>query len=51
LSRQTLKENFRKQILEFCGELPEQLIQRIDDVVKTSKHISTKHKKLILGDY
>ena len=49
LSRQTLKENFQKQILEFCGELPDQLIQRIDDIVKASKHISTKHKKLILG--
>ena len=50
LSRQTLKENFKKQILEFCGELPEQLLQRIDEIVKVSKHISSKHKKLILGD-
>ena len=50
LSRQTLKENFYKQILEFCGELPADLIQRIDEIVKGSKHISIKHKKFILGD-
>lgn len=50
LSRKTLKENFRKQILEFCGELPNDLIQRIDEIIKDSKHISPKYKKLILGD-
>ena len=49
LSRQTLKENFRKQVLEFCSELPNDLIQRIDGIVKASKHISPKYKKLILG--
>lgn len=50
LNRDVLKGNFQVNVLEFCGELPKHLIERVDDVIKSSRHISIKNKKLILGD-
>ena len=49
LTKNSVKVAFSKNTLTFAGELPDHLIEKIDDIIKTSLVISTTDKKKILG--
>ncbi len=51
IPRDTLKNNFHSNDLKFCGNLPSDLISKIESIIKYSRHIARKDKKLILGKY
>jgi hypothetical protein len=47
--REVLKQRFRENLLQFTGQMPEEFLDKIDQVVRQSKLISENQKKLILG--
>lgn len=49
ISRDKLREKYGERELEFRGMLPEPFITKITDIVKTSRLIPERTKKLILG--
>ena len=49
LPRPDLKERYRQGILKFAGNLPAEIMGRIDQIVAASRFISPRHKKIILG--
>ena len=52
MPRWKLKKNYQENILRFCGELSTGYLSQIDNIIKKSRLISNRNKKLILGtDY
>ncbi len=49
ISRDKLREKYGNRELEFKGMLPEPFITKITDIVKTSRLIPKRTKKLVLG--
>ena len=49
ISRDKLREKYGNRELEFKGMLPELFIAKISDIVKTSRLIPKRTKKLVLG--
>ncbi len=48
--KETLKRNFRDNLLQFAGQMPKEFMAKIDEVVKQSKLIAKNQKRLILGE-
>lgn len=48
--REALKRNFRDNLLQFAGQMPQEFMERIDEVIRQSKLIAKNQKKLILGE-
>ena len=49
ISRDKLREKYGNRELEFKGMLPESFMNKVIDILKTSRLIAEKTKKLILG--
>lgn len=49
LEREDLKRRYRQATLKFVGILPQGYMDRIDRLVASSRFISMRHKKMILG--
>lgn len=50
LTKEQIKTSFLNKAVTFAGELPEDLIEKIDDIVRSSRLITGVDKKKILGD-
>ena len=49
MPRAELKKRFREGKLIFLGNLPQNILEKIDQIVAASRLISVRHKKAILG--
>ena len=50
VNKEELKEHFQNNVLEFVGELPLKYLEKIDSMVRRTRHISLNDKLLILGE-
>ena len=49
MGRAELKRKYQDRKLEIAGNLPAEIMTRIDQIVAISRNISPRHKKIILG--
>ena len=49
MGRAELKKRYREKKLDIVGNLPKEIIEKIDKIVSVSRYISPRHKKAILG--
>ena len=49
MEREDLKRRYQEAALKFVGALPQDYMDQIDKVIASSRFISKRHKKLILG--
>ena len=49
MQREDLKRRYQETALKFIGTLPQDYIDQIDRLVASSRSISKRHKKIILG--
>jgi len=47
--RRELKVRFQQRLLSFAGNMPADIMQKIDQLIAASRFISQAHKKAILG--
>ena len=50
ITKKELLKNFQERKLEFSGNLSPLYLKRIDEIIRNSRYISPKTKKLILGN-
>ena len=49
MSRAELRKRYLERKLDIVGNLPTELMEQIDQIVASSRYISPRHKKAILG--
>lgn len=49
MERKDLKRRYQEAALKFVGALPQECMDQIDQLVASSRFISRRHKKMILG--